>query len=326
MSTIGPSNSILGIQTTEGFKPLTWDEKSPQLGQDQWLFLPQEIWLNVFGNLGPEGIDNLYRTCRKFLPLAREAAKNETLLDLTKFFPNSVLLREDWNRTGIPLADDVKILSAREKRFLISEFMKPCPHNEGKKRWQTQTLVEMPKGLLIDQLLHTTDGKKQPWIDCIFTAFRERGWEAGLAKTTFDFITNTVVVKGTEGPKIEEGKKKNEIRAKGYEFPSVFTAIAFNALKYQKTGERPYGIQYTLCAEKVDVGPYECRLVVGEFSEEGLSINYADDNSPFEMRALIGAAGALEDVLAPLEKEQEAEEALRQAFSPLPLHDQDEIE
>lgn len=270
--------------------------KSP-LTEGKWLDLPDEVWLNVFRNLGPNEFDALFYTCRKFQSLMVE----DSLLDLSKLFPNSVLVREDWikysDKIGITLEEDNKKLTPNEKRQLISEFMKADPYSKsGVKKWQTHTLLELPKGLTLRPLVVTAEGKNQPWIRNIYDPMLVQYGDKVLAETRFVLITNTVADEETRGKTFDVQKGLVDKQAgAGYVFADVLTAVALNVLKKLKSGKRLYGDKpwtYTCCIEEVTVDGKSHRVVVGGFSPSGLHV-YFYNHSHFCHINRVGAAAVL---------------------------------
>lgn len=249
-------------------------EELSLLEESRLLDLPDEILLNVFRNLGPDELDNSFKACRTFQRLVRD----DSLLDLSRLFPHSVLLREDWekhsNDLGIALEKDDRKLTPNEKRRLISEFMKVDPYSRyGEKKWQTHHLLELPKGLTLRPLIYDAEGKQQPWIRYIEPAIVAQHGDKALAKTEFVFICNTVFIDTwyiakTRG-KLFKSQKEIVEEQVGYEIPDVLTAVALNVLKKLKSGEHLYEDKpraYTHCIEVVKINGIKYRVGVAGLS------------------------------------------------------------
>lgn len=76
-----------------------------------------------------------------------------------------------------------------------------------KKKWQTHTLLELPKGLTLRPFIYDAKGENQPWIDYVYDPIITQHGDKALAKTEYVFITNTLADKNTKGKKFDIQKR-----------------------------------------------------------------------------------------------------------------------
>lgn len=220
----------------------------------------------ISSNLETRDLVNLSKSSKTLQELTRGPLAPDLLAKIT-------IGSKEWEKLGIVTRGPP--LPANIDQILKSN----CPFFEGKKVFQTHTLVLMPGGLSINelgqQMRHLREGDNETVFDPSSwnSVFNEVG-DATVDEPYWALITNDVVP-GSRGKLLVE--QKELVEREGYEVSTISEAITLPTMHKEYSGENAENLlpeeplTYARCADRV-LGRY---LSVGAFGPSGLSVIYS---------------------------------------------------
>lgn len=230
--------------------------------------LGSELHLHIFKFLHPQDLQQIGSVCKTWHPIGMEVWKD---IDLKKFFPY-IFLNEDWNHFKIPV--EPRILN---KHALFRLLNSKCRFSQKEEKiWQTHTLLEMPKGLTVENELTLLNQVFSRHV-IVWNLVQQECNRIPIAETHCVIILNNMISNRTNASFGAQGALLDHYP--GYEIPSLAAIVALDITKFVRGGR--YQEMATYCQERPqeDFRPHHVATIQKKYYLKVITSSTSDPES-----------------------------------------------